>query len=141
VNQAEPDDIDRVAEADRAVSTFEDTISGWVSEGTVPRWPAGFEFSNDHRIAARTLPPEIPAPPRARATAAGHDVPPEPEPLPRPGTAPCWIGLALLSLGVLVLALPQTVGHNSTLTLPLSLTPFALGPALVIHGLLRRPPV
>ena len=138
MNQAEPQDSDRTLGAGRAVSTFEDTISGWVRDGTVPRWPAGFEFSTDHRPTARAAPPEVPAPLLARVAAGVHDVAPEPAPLPRPGTAPCWIGLAMLSLGVMLSAAPQTLGQHCALALPLSLISFAFGPALVIHGLLRR---
>jgi hypothetical protein len=49
-----------------------------------------------------------------------------------------FIGLALLGLGVLMLAMPRILGQDSALALPLSLVFFVFGPAVLIHGQLRR---
>jgi hypothetical protein len=49
-----------------------------------------------------------------------------------------FIGLALLGLGVLMLAMPRILGQDSALALPLSLVFFVFGPAVLVHGQLRR---
>lgn len=116
MNQAEPDDSGHTTDAARRAATFEQIISTWVKEGTVPRWPT---------------------PPAPTAAADSPHRTADPPPIPRLGMGTC-IGLALLGLGALILALPSMLGHDCTLALPLSVISFAGGTALVIHRRLCR---
>jgi hypothetical protein len=76
-----------------------------VSEGTVPRWPAGLEFSTDRATASSTdgcvaappAPPDVSAPSALSAATGGQHVPSAPPPIPRLGMGVC-IGVALLGL-------------------------------------------
>jgi len=124
------------------VVTFEEIIAGWVSEGTVPAWPGETPRPAPPDADAEPAPPVAPAPPAATppvppppprvsqvaepAAAEEHFIPPDPPPMPRIGVT-ASIGLALLGFGIVLLALPGLLGHNSDLGLPLGLVSLALG--------------
>jgi len=145
VNQAEPEDAGGAADGTGHVVTFDEIISGWIAEGTVPTWPDGVPLDPETNVtnvtdvtvvpppaAAPPPPPPVPrapAPPPAPAEVAGvdeHFVPPDPPPMPRIGVT-ASIGLALLGFGIVLLALPAVLGQNSELGLPLGLVSLALG--------------
>ena len=134
MNQAEPEDSGRTADAARHAATFEEIISGWVSEGTVPDWPGDLRPQSERSAEAlRAEPreacaPAAPAPPvpAAPPAPAEHYIPPDPPPMPRLGVT-ASIGLALLGFGVVMLVVPGILGTNSALALPLGLVSLALG--------------
>lgn len=136
MNQAEPEDSGRTADAARQAATFEEIISGWVSEGTVPDWPGDVrppsERSADapHAEPGEACAPPAPArpaqAPAARPAPTEHYIPPDPPPMPRLGVT-ASIGLALLGFGVVMLVVPGILGTNSALALPLGLVSLALG--------------
>jgi len=145
VNQAEPEDAGRAADATGHVVTFDEIISGWIAEGTVPTWPDGVPLAPETKVTdvtnatdvAPSVAPPPPPPPVTRAPAPPprpvevpavdeHFIPPDPPPMPRIGVT-ASIGLALLSFGIVLLALPAVLGQNSALGLPLGLVSLALG--------------
>ncbi len=120
---------------------FDAIVSEWRREGQVPVWPD--EKATARPGEATPLPAEEPAAPEPRkpeleksatdslaGTAAAaldeHFVPPEPPPLPRLGP-PALVGLALLSLGMVLLVAPGWVGVPGVYGLPLGLTALASG--------------
>jgi hypothetical protein len=99
---------------------FESIVDGWRREGRVPAWPGDDESPG----------PLLPEPPEDETPPApadeGHFVPPEPPPLPRIGP-PAAVGLALLCLGVVLIAHPALIGVPTTYGLPLGLLTLAAG--------------
>jgi len=79
-------------------------------------------------IPAPASPPPVSRPPAQTPPPAPdeHFVPPDPPPMPRIGVTAA-IGIALLGLGVVLLALPSLLGRNAELSLPLGLVALALG--------------
>jgi hypothetical protein len=142
VNQAEPEDAGRAADATGHGVSFEEIISGWIAEGTVPTWPDGVPHPTEAPETAVTdetavQPPAAVVPPPACAPVTPaqppevrafdeHFIPPDPPPMPRIGVT-ASIGLALLGFGIVLLALPAVLGSNSSLGLPLGLVSLALG--------------
>jgi hypothetical protein len=134
VSYPESDDERRFAEAAHRSATFEDIVSGWLAEGTVPAWPAArpTEPAEPAGAAASAPPPPAvpppPAPPSAppRPPMEEHFIPPDPPPLPHLGP-PAIVGLTLLVLGIILAVTPQVVGLNESAGLPLGLLTLALG--------------
>lgn len=119
------------------MATFEEIVAGWSSEGTVPRWPRDLGRPVEQAPSRSLAASEISDSSTPVAAAGARYGPPDPPPAPRWGMAP-FIGLALLGLGVLMLAMPRILGQDSALALPLSLVFFVFGPAVLVHGQLRR---
>lgn len=104
---------------------FERIVATWRDEGSVPDWP------DDSPPAAP--PPPAPEPPAHRPGPEDEDDddddhyhPPEPPPLPRPGP-PAVVGGGLIILGLVLIAVPETLGLSSLYGLPLGLLGIAAG--------------
>ena len=92
-------------------------MAGLRLDGPVPDWP-------DDRPAAEPAPVRPPE-------EDDHFVPPEPPPLPRLGP-PALVGLALLGLGLVLVATPEWIGIPSAYALPLGLVALASGLAWLV---------
>lgn len=112
---------------------FEAIVSGWRREGPVPEWP------DDGSPAAPVPVPAAAAAPTAPAAEDDHFVPPEPPPIPRLGP-PALIGLALLVLGVVLVAAPGWLGVSPVHGLPLGLLALAAGLGWLVLRLWPSPP-
>jgi hypothetical protein len=102
---------------------FERIVAAWRDEGSVPDWPAA------PPPAAPPAPPEPPPVHRPSAPERDEDDhyhPPEPPPLPRPGP-PAFVGGGLIILGLVLVAVPETLGLSSLYGLPLGLLGIAAG--------------
>jgi hypothetical protein len=102
---------------------FERIVAAWRNEGSVPDWPAA---------PPPAVPPAPPEPPPVHRPSApetdedDHYHPPEPPPLPRPGP-PAFVGGGLIILGLVLVAVPETLGLSSLYGLPLGLLGIAAG--------------
>lgn len=111
---------------------FDRIVASWRDEGSVPSWP------DTPAAPAASRPTEnLPAPaptPEPAAHRPGpeppadddHFHPPEPPPLPRPGP-PALVGAVLIGIGLLLVAVPGTLGMSSLYGLPLGLVAIAAG--------------
>lgn len=138
----EPEDDTGDAIPDRADSpgpqddAFDRIVASWRDEGSVPSWP-------DTPTSPSTAPappddvappatPAAPPPPAVHRPGSeqpiddDHFHPPEPPPLPRPGP-PALVGAVLIGIGLLLVALPETLGLSSLYGLPLGLVGIAAG--------------
>lgn len=118
------------------VDPFDAIVSGWRRDGPVPEWPDG------ESPAPAAPVPTAPAAPAASAAPAEEDdhfVPPEPPPIPRLGP-PALIGLALLVLGVVLVAVPGWLGVSPVHGLPLGLLALAAGLGWLVLRLWPSPP-
>lgn len=138
MNQAEPEDVGRAADSARPSATFEAIVAEWIAEGTVPSWPDSAPPTPASIIDGSTAGTEVPiigsdvgrrpAPPTPAEDPGSDDhyVPPDPPPMPRIGVTAA-IGLALLGLGIVLLAMPSVLGGQAEFGLPLGLVSLALG--------------
>ncbi|WP_051341632.1 hypothetical protein [Pseudonocardia spinosispora] len=156
MNQANPDDDGRAADSSGCSTTFDDIVASWRAEGSVPSWPGADDSAGASTALAdpttgpadATGEPAVEQPPAAapadphpsgpattgtpRAWSPApepdddHYLPPEPPPMPHLGP-PAVVGLALLSIGVVLLVAPEVFGLRSTAGLPLGLLSLALG--------------
>ncbi|WP_130289654.1 DUF308 domain-containing protein [Pseudonocardia sediminis] len=146
----EPDDTGDTTpdRADSSGDAFDRIVASWRDEGSVPSWPdAGppsspvAPASTDDAPAPAVTPPAAappavtpPATPPAAVHRPGpeqpidddHFHPPEPPPLPRPGP-PALVGAVLIGIGLLLVAVPETLGLSSLYGLPLGLVGIAAG--------------
>lgn len=147
----EPEDDTGDALPDRARPSgtpddaFDRIVAGWRDEGSVPTWPDAPGAARDSPVPADDGPPPPAPPPAALAPDAlppatpavhrpgpeqpvddDHFHPPEPPPLPRPGP-PALVGAVLIGIGLLLVAVPQTLGLSSLYGLPLGLVGIAAG--------------
>ena len=88
--------------------TFDRIVASWRDEGSVPSWP------------------DAPPPGPEQPVDDDHFHPPEPPPLPRPGP-PALVGAVLIGIGLLLIAVPATLGMSSLYGLPLGLVAVAAG--------------
>ncbi len=110
---------------------FERIVAAWRDEGSVPDWPAAPPAppsaqpppAPPARAAAEPAPVHRPGP---EDTDDDHYHPPEPPPLPRPGP-PAVVGTGLIILGIVLVAVPETLGLSSLYGLPLGLLGVAAG--------------
>jgi hypothetical protein len=128
VSPVEPEDGGRAADRAGRPDTFEEIVAGWVAEGTVPSWPGKVEPAAPSPTGtdAVTRPVPPPTPDFEDPADEEHFIPPDPPPIPRIGVTAA-IGLALLGLGVVLLAVPTLLGSHADLGLPLGLVSLALG--------------
>ena len=115
-------DPDGGSELGENADEFDAIVAGWRSEGDVPQWPV-----SPSPVAA----PEVTAPvpvvrPYQPVEDEHHFVPPEPPPLPRIGP-PSAIGMALIVLGIVLVAAPGWVGVPELYGVPLGLVSMAAG--------------
>jgi hypothetical protein len=138
VSEPDPEDDGRAAGPSGRSATFEEIIAKERAAGWDPKVPA---VPSDLSALTEPFPePSLPAPsPPAEASDANDDehyVPPEPPPIPRIGLNTS-IGLALISLGVVLLVVPGVFGLGYGAGLPLGLTGLALGLGWLIHHAVR----
>jgi hypothetical protein len=144
MSQVDPDDEGRGADASGCSTTFDEIVASWRAEGSVPVWPDAdpgcdpataplftdprFLDPRTERSSPGNTTESAGAPPTSATdpTDEDHYIPPEPPPLPRLGP-PAAVGLALLVLGVVLVAAPQLVGLADSAGLPLGLLSLALG--------------
>lgn len=116
---------------------FDRIVAAWRDEGSVPSWPDTPERPDAPEGTAVATPPAhspdpVAGPPPvhrpgpAEADDDDHFHPPEPPPLPRPGP-PALVGGTLIVLGLLLVAVPGTLGMSSLYGLPLGLVAIAAG--------------
>ncbi|GAA4546073.1 hypothetical protein [Pseudonocardia xishanensis] len=122
---SEQDGNDRATEAgdQGGASSFDDIVASWRAEGTVPDWPTAPTAVEPPAPVAPTRPGPAVDPLRESDE---HYVPPEPPPLPRLGAA-AVVGLALVAIGIVLIAAPQWLGMSSLYGLPLGLVAIAGG--------------
>lgn len=117
---------------------FDAIVSGWTTEGSVPRWPDDerepAEGGDAHAEQPATAAPEQPG-----SADGEHFVPPEPPPLPRIGP-PAAVGIGLLVLGIVLCVAPSLVGIPTTFGLPLGLVVLATGLGWLVLRLWPDPP-
>ncbi|TCK25065.1 hypothetical protein [Pseudonocardia endophytica] len=99
---------------------FDRIVAAWRDEGSVPDWP------DVPPPAAAPDPPPVHRPGPAESEDDDHYHPPEPPPLPRPGP-PAVVGAGLIILGIVLIAVPETLGLSSLYGLPLGLLGIAAG--------------
>ncbi len=116
-------DPDGGSELGEGADEFDAIVAGWRSEGDVPQWPV----SPSDVAAPVTAPVPVvrPALP-AEEEDEEHFVPPEPPPLPRIGP-PAAVGLALIVLGIVLIAAPGWVAVPELYGVPLGLVGIASG--------------
>lgn len=142
---------DRAGPAGTPDDAFDRIVAGWRDEGSVPAWPdvpgtastspapadEGPPPTTPHPITPPPItPPPVTPPPITPAAAHrpgpeqpiddDHFHPPEPPPLPRPGP-PAIVGAVLIGIGLLLVAVPETLGLSSLYGLPLGLVGIAAG--------------
>ncbi len=128
------------------VDEFDQIVSGWRREKSVPAWPdepdrpdRPDEPDESDRCDEPDRPdrpdrcdeptrqcPTDDEPTGACATDEGHFTPPEPPPLPRLGP-PGLVGLSLLALGLVLVTAPWWVGVPDVYGMPLGLLTLAMG--------------
>lgn len=129
----DPDDPDRPSEptASDIDAAFAQIVAGW--NDPPPQWPAEGNAEEPDDSAPTE---EIPT---ALAEDEDHFVPPEPPPLPRP--QPATIGAVLLiALGVVLLAVPNTIGFSEQYGLPLGLLSITGAIVWLVARLRQGPP-
>jgi hypothetical protein len=130
-------DPDGGSELGEGADEFDAIVAGWRSEGGVPRWPETPSDGAALETPARDLPdrdvaaPDVTSPvpvvrPFEPIEDDEHFVPPEPPPLPRIGP-PAAVGLALIVLGIVLIAAPGWVGVPELYGVPLGLVGIASG--------------
>lgn len=146
----DPEEPDRRGEPTDTDRAFAEIVAGWQTEPDVPRWPD--EDRSDVHVAdpdAGDDPDadDEPAPRRAAEADADtdvddpedHFVPPDPPPLPVPRPRTLG-GVAMIGLGIVLLAAPQLLGVGPTTGLPLGLLVLAGGIGWLVMGLRSGPP-
>jgi hypothetical protein len=146
-------DPDERAQPDGAApDEFDAIVALWRREGHVPQWPddvpgneaapAGIDAPAP---AATPVPPQPrspeppPVPEQAPLPDDEHFVPPEPPPLPRLGP-PALVGLALITLGLVLVVAPGWLGIADPYGLPLGLVGLAAGLGWLVLRLWPDPP-
>ena len=138
MSEPDPEDDWRAAGPSGRSATFEEIIAHERAAGWDPEVPA---TPSDPAALTEPTPEPSPAAPSSPVEASDpnddeHYVPPEPPPIPRIGLKTS-IGLALISLGVVLLVVPGTFGLSYGAGLPLGLTGLALGLGWLIHHAVR----
>lgn len=108
---------------------FERIVAAWRDEGSVPDWPDAPAATSPEPPAPPAPAPEPPPvhrPGPEEVAEDDHYHPPEPPPLPRPGP-PAVVGGGLIVLGLVLIAVPETLGLSSLYGLPLGLLGIAAG--------------
>lgn len=108
---------------------FERIVAAWRDEGSVPDWPSVAPPAAPQAIAPEPAAPEplpVHRPGPEHTDEDDHYHPPEPPPLPRPGP-PAVVGGGLIILGLVLIAVPETLGLSSLYGLPLGLLGIAAG--------------
>ncbi len=111
--------------------TFDRIVASWRDEGSVPSWPdappPGADAPSGHPATPAATPqPPVHRPGPEQPVDDDHFHPPEPPPLPRPGP-PALVGAVLIGIGLLLIAVPATLGMSSLYGLPLGLVAVAAG--------------
>jgi hypothetical protein len=135
-------DPDGGSELGDGADQFDAIVAGWRNEGGVPRWPetpsdgAALEITardvadrdiTDREVATPDATSPVPVVrPFEPVDNDEHFVPPEPPPLPRIGP-PAAVGLALIVLGIVLIASPGWVGVPELYGVPLGLVSIASG--------------
>lgn len=141
MSEPDPEDDGRAAGPSGRSPTFEEIIANERAAGWDPKVPEARPMPGEPTALTEPFPEPAPAAPPARAEAAypnddDHYVPPEPPPIPRIGLNTS-VGLALISLGVVLLVVPGVFGLSYGVGLPLGLTGLALGLGWLIHHAVR----
>jgi hypothetical protein len=130
MNQPESDDEGSAADAAAPSATFDEIVSSWLADGSVPAWPDEPATSAPETevagVSEVAVPTPTPTPAPARRPEEEHFIPPDPPPLPRLGP-PAIVGLTLLVFGIIMAVTPQMIGLNESAGLPLGLVTLALG--------------
>ena len=125
----DPDEPDRPPDTD-VDAAFAEIVAGWEREHGHTEWPTEAPepaAEPDEVIEDEPLEDE------------GHFVPPEPPPLPRP--QPQTIAaIALILLGIVLLAIPSLVGFSAEVSLALGLLAISGGIVWLIARLRQGPP-
>ncbi|GAA5167905.1 hypothetical protein GCM10023321_61210 [Pseudonocardia eucalypti] len=127
VTRPQPEEEGRPTHASGRPASFDDIVAGWVAEGTVPRWPdppAARQAAAEQPVD----PPPAPSvcPPYDMLAGQDHFVPPDPPPLPRMSFAAMAV-LILVSAGIVLLAVHDTLRLDSAVCLPLGLVLISTG--------------
>jgi hypothetical protein len=151
VSQPDPEDDGRATGPSGRSPTFEEIIANERAAGWDPKIPDISKPPEDTVGAVGTVEPPTTGPPAASPTTPiaspdfpdpddnEHYVPPEPPPMPRIGLA-ALVGLVLISLGVVLLAVPGVFGLSYGTGLPLGLMTLAVGLGWLIHRAVRTTP-
>lgn len=132
VTRPQPEDEGRPTHASGRPASFDEIVAGWVAEGTVPQWPdpptarqAATEPDEADRPSARQPATSV-CPPYDMLAGQDHFVPPDPPPLPRMSFAAMAV-LILVSAGIVLLAVHDTLRLDSAVCLPLGLVLISTG--------------
>jgi hypothetical protein len=135
VTGRDPDEPDRPPDTD-VDAAFAQIVAGWEREHGHTEWPDDESAESSESVAEPEQAPDTEDEPLEDE---GHFVPPEPPPLPRP--QPQTLGaIALILLGVALLAIPSLIGFSAQVSLALGLLAVSGGIVWLIARLRQGPP-